>query len=347
MLEYDHQRGLNYLKAYKAEHGDCVVLQHFKTEDGFTLGPWCNTQRVAYNKSQLSQERIGGLEALGFIWDPLEEKYQRGLGYLQAYKTEHGDCRVPTGSKTEDGFTLSNWCATQRNKYKKSQLSQERIDALEALGFIWDILEHDYQEGLGYLQAYKAEHGDCVVLQHFKTEDGFTLGRWCSHRRGNYKNGKLSQERIEALEALGFIWDRLEENYQIGLGYLKAYKAKHGDCVVLQHFKTEDGFTLGKWCSHRRGNYKNGKLSQERIDALEALGFIWDRLEENYQIGLGCLKAYEAEYGDCRVPRSFKTEDEFTLGVWCATQRAEYKKSKLSQERIEALEALGFAWTVQ
>ncbi|HIF55935.1 MAG TPA: helicase, partial [Gemmatimonadetes bacterium] len=32
-------------------------------------------------------------------------------------------------------------------------------------------------------------------------------GLWVSNRRAAYKRGKLSQERIEALEALGFIWD--------------------------------------------------------------------------------------------------------------------------------------------
>ena len=112
---------------------------------------------------------------------------------------------------------------------------------------------------------------------HFKTEHGFPLGNWCASRRNLYKNGKLSDERIDALEALGFIWDQLEDDFQIGLGYLKAYKAEHGDCRVPRRFKTEDGFNLGTWCSSRRKDYIVGRLSQERIDALEALGFDWDQ----------------------------------------------------------------------
>jgi len=40
------------------------------------------------------------------------------------------------------------------------------------------------------------------------------------------------------LEALGFIWDPFEEDFQIGLGYLKVYKAERGDCRVKQGFKT-------------------------------------------------------------------------------------------------------------
>jgi hypothetical protein len=206
------------------------------------------------------------------------------------------------------------------------------------------MLEYDYQEGLGYLKAYKAEHGHCNVPQSFKTEDGFTLGLWCSHRRKEYKNGKLSQERIGVLEALGFVWDMLEHDYQRGLDYLKAYKAEHGHCRVPSKSRTEDGFMLGTWCAHRRSNYNRSQLSQERIDALEALGFIWHPLEEDYQRGLGYLKAYKAEHGHCRVPSKSRTEDGFALGSWCAHRRSNYKKSQLSQERIGALEALGFVW---
>ena len=64
-----------------------------------------------------------------------EDKYQRGLGYLKAYKAEHGDCKMPPSFKTEDGFNLGSWCSSRRQDYKKGKLSEERIDVLEALGF--------------------------------------------------------------------------------------------------------------------------------------------------------------------------------------------------------------------
>ncbi len=61
---------------------------------------------------------------------------------------------------------------------KKSALSLERIEALEALGVIWHANEEDYQSALGYLKGYNAEHGHCRVHQRFKTEDGCKLGSW-------------------------------------------------------------------------------------------------------------------------------------------------------------------------
>ena len=76
-----------------------------------------------------------------------------------------------------------------------------------AMGFIWDLIEQDFQEGLSSLAGYKAQHGHVRVPARFKTEDGFTLGSWVAHHRREYMQDKLFQERIDALEALGFIWD--------------------------------------------------------------------------------------------------------------------------------------------
>ena len=113
------------------------------------------------------------------------------------------------------------------------------------------------------------------MYDHFTTKDGFKLGSWVSSRRRGYKNGQLTPDRIDALNALGFIWDPFEDDYQRGLGYLKAYKTELGDCRVPQRFRTKDSFTLGTWVTHRRNDYKVGRLTPDRIDALNKLGFIW------------------------------------------------------------------------
>ena len=73
-----------------------------------------------------------------------------------------------------------------------------------------EVLEHttdDFWVGLGRLKAYKAEHGHVRVHNYFKTEDGFGLGGWVGNRRRGYKKGQLSEEKIQELENLGFVWD--------------------------------------------------------------------------------------------------------------------------------------------
>jgi len=74
----------------------------------------------------------------------------------------------------------------------------------------WDKEEDDFQQGRGYLKAYKKEHGDCRVPGSFKTEDGFNLGKWVNNRRKQYNRKNLFQERIAALDQLGFVWSAKE-----------------------------------------------------------------------------------------------------------------------------------------
>ena len=69
------------------------------------------------------------------------------------------------------------------------------------------MLDFKWNEGIESLKQYKAQHNSMMVPVSFKTSNGFLLGRWVSHARGNKKKGNLSKERIAQLDALGFIWD--------------------------------------------------------------------------------------------------------------------------------------------
>ncbi|GIT15054.1 MAG: hypothetical protein CM1200mP36_08100 [Gammaproteobacteria bacterium] len=44
------------------------------------------------------------------------------------------------------------------------------------------------------------ELGDCPGALRFTTKDGFKLGGWVHVRRNDYKNGRLTPDRIEALK---------------------------------------------------------------------------------------------------------------------------------------------------
>ena len=51
------------------------------------------------------------------------------------------------------------------------------------------------------------------------------------------------------------------------------------------------------------------------------------------------LKSYFQKNGHSSV-----TSKEGSLSVWCVRQRQRYKKDKLSQEKIDLLEKINFAW---
>jgi len=136
---------------------------------------------------------------------------------------------------------------------------------------------------------------------------------------------------------------------------------------------------LGIWVSAQRQQYKalkkltedekkNARLTQERIDQLNQLGFTWtirsrDTLGESWNQRLQELKDFKAIHGHCMVPSRYPPNPE--LGIWVGTQRTHYRlylQSKsdtnsvnsnesaynfITEERIRILDELGFVWALR
>jgi hypothetical protein len=54
------------LKAYKKEHGDCIVPQRYKKDT--KLGRWVSMQRQLHHQNSMSKDRLRKLEEVGFVW---------------------------------------------------------------------------------------------------------------------------------------------------------------------------------------------------------------------------------------------------------------------------------------
>ena len=96
------------------------------------LGLWCNTQRIAYKRGKLQEERRRQLESIGFEWNQLDSKWMKEYRALKFFLDTCG--RWP---KREDG-PLATWCYTQRERRKDGRLSKERIRALDEISFVWN-----------------------------------------------------------------------------------------------------------------------------------------------------------------------------------------------------------------
>ena len=237
------------------------------------LSRWCTVQRRAFKKGKLSPQRIARLEAIGFMWDPIENVWNQRFQELAAYKNRFGDCNASL--KWNENPELGVWCSHQRQAFKQGKLSPERITRLEELGFPWVRFDSAWEKMFGPLIDYKKRFGNCNVPQGWNEDQ--KLGRWVSTQRRLRKKGQLSPERIARLSELGFVWDRLDgawerawvKRYQ----ELVAYKNRFGDCNVPK--KWCENTTLGLWCRTQRAEYKKGKLTPERINRLEKIGFRW------------------------------------------------------------------------
>jgi len=141
-----------------------------------------------------------------------------------------------------------------------------------------------------------------------------------------------------------FVVEQSTESWEFWYGLLEAYKDREGHCDVPASYITETGYKLGQWASVQRNGYKMGKISDERKQRLDKFGFVWDPFAKKWEVGFRELSTYHQEHGNCAVPQSHITDTSFKLGLWVSNQRQFLKKNRLSEERKERLEALGFVW---
>ena len=81
------------------------------------------------------------------------------------------------------------------------------------------------------------------------------------------------------------------------------------------------------------------------VDIGDSIGFVWDAgsqevLDAEWTENFECLKALGVD----NVKVSTVTDDGVRIGTWCNTQRMEKKKGKLSPDRIQRLDSIGFVW---
>jgi hypothetical protein len=90
-------------------------------------------------------------------------------------------------------------------------------------------------------------------------------------------------------------------------------------------------------------------MSNDRIAALEKLGFVWNSHDAVWEERLKVLKVYKAIFNDCNVPSDYAPNPQ--LAIWVKRQRRQYKflcdeeASTMTTHRIERLNELGFAWS--
>lgn len=85
----------------------------------------------------MTPARVQVLERAGFIFDSHGSSWAQRFQELQEFKKEYGHCNVP--SPYQSNPALSNWTKFQRRQIKKNLLTQDRIDALNAIGFQWEL----------------------------------------------------------------------------------------------------------------------------------------------------------------------------------------------------------------
>ena len=96
----------------------------------------------------------------------------------------------------------------------------------------WDRFETKWEKGFSYAKRFAEEYGDInKVPQDFCYYD-FKVNVWLRVQRARKRIGKLSDERIEKLESIGFHWDKNQAFWESGYNHAVAYLQEHGSLKI-------------------------------------------------------------------------------------------------------------------
>mgnify|MGYP002279212360 FL=1 len=334
-----------------AKEGTLELPRSYTIHSGVPVGKWLELQRqvqAGQRPGRLTAEQAAKLEKLGIRWNHrLEAAWEKGFASAQKYRTEHGDLLVPVRYRDKNDFALGEWIVYNRQRYLGGNLTQNRIERLEAIGMVWSTSNDLWEQNYAAATQYYLEHGDLEVPIKYETPSGFGLGVWLGAQRAAHKAGELPQEQVERLDALGMDWTNRNDRKWMSLyDVAAAYYHEHGNLNVPSEYVTSDGVLLGKWVARQRYAYLNpdrssARVTPERKALLDKLGMVWEKYDpwqERYDLAL----AYKTEHGDLEIPSVYKTADGVWLGSWVSRQRQTLNSgsSALSSERRKLLRIL-------
>lgn len=293
------------------------------------------------NQHTLSPGRRTKLNEIGTFRDGslyLEERWQQRYKELQAYKRRYKDCRVPAHWKNNPG--LAKWVTKQRSLKRIGKLLSSRKKLLDDIGFIWsqsnnvnktEYYDKVWEKKYRMLEKYYREYGHSTVVHEWKENP--SLARWVADQRMNFKKEKLSNDKINRLAQLDFLWNPLEAQWMESFYQLKAFYIQHGHTRIPTSVQY---LSLSKWASYTRTRKK--ELSKEKIALMDSLSFQWKiskrkivSWEKMYQQVIAYKKKYRV------LPISRK--DNPKLAKWLYDQRTE--RVKHSPERRALLTKIG------
>lgn len=334
-----------------AKEGTLELPRSYTIHSGVPVGKWLELQRqvqAGQRPGRPTAEQAAKLEKLGIRWNHrLEAAWEKGFASAQKYRTEHGDLLVPVRYRDKNDFALGEWIVYNRQRYLGGNLTQNRIERLEAIGMVWSTSNDLWEQNYAAATQYYLEHGDLEVPIKYETPSGFGLGVWLGAQRAAHKAGELPQEQVERLDALGMDWTNRNDRKWMSLyDVAAAYYHEHGNLNVPSEYVTPDGVLLGKWVARQRYAYLNpdrssARVTPERKALLDKLGMVWEKYDpwqERYDLAL----AYKTEHGDLEIPSVYKTADGVWLGSWVSRQRQALNSgsSVLSSERRKLLRTL-------
>lgn len=238
---------------------------------------------------------------------------------------------------------------------RQNALRPDRHALLVGIGFDFEPQsaknERAWNDMFQRLKKYKMQHGNCSVPR--KKPQTADLANWVVRLRSHYKNGNLSQHRIQKLDELGFVWtgvpkrastlEKHEAQWERKFEMLKESYETNGHFSVPSLTDEGKPNPLTSWATIQRTAYRQSRLRKDRKLKLDSIGFVWQegtthRSDRLWRAAFEKLVAFRSERGHTYVLHS----DD--LALWRFTEKMTWKSKAgaLTAERESELRSIGF-----
>jgi hypothetical protein len=157
--------------------------------------------------------RIQRLRHIGFKFELQADQWNVRYEQLCQYVDHHGNALVPYQYSSIP--ELGVWVRDQRYHYAKyregriSSMTPERIQLLNEISFVWNVLDMKWNDKYQQLQHYMQIHGIGTIPS---SKSHKKLRRWMQEQVKHYrkridgKDSAMTDTRLQQLQKLGFPW---------------------------------------------------------------------------------------------------------------------------------------------
>jgi len=232
--------------------------------------------------------------------------------------------------------------------------------------------EKEFQQILEALRLFREQNGHLRIPKSFKVP---TISDWPKplwevrlakkiyHLRFWHRFVVGSPQRRNQLDALGYLWPRLQDEYNLILEALVIFKSIHGHLLVPSKFVVP---CEKDWPEHLWDMALGTKVNQIRVRhdfitnhpsrwlQLHEMGFVWNCDDRSFALTTLAFKQFRDIYGHTQVPVQFVVPHSEMWATEIRGLKLGEKVRKIKQgvlfikskpQRIESLEKVGFEWT--
>mmetsp|Transcript_36401 Transcript_36401/g.86784 ORF Transcript_36401/g.86784 Transcript_36401/m.86784 type:complete len:854 (+) Transcript_36401:212-2773(+) len=338
------------LLSYREQHGTWPPLS------AGSLGRWLGDQRRKARRGLITADRGARFAEMGVPLPDVETRdaqasaaasgsprkqpadiktWDERYEMLREYVEKEGNANVPKSHPE-----LGRWVKKNRANYQSKNLAQAKIDKLNAVNFQWRLRD-SYQTGVWSqryeeLKNYHKANGNCNISTNKKG-----LGYWIKEQRKRFRKGKMPEEQVDLLRQIDFNFGMSQQDMN------QKWEARFQELVAARQpdgsFNIEPKSELWWWITYEKRLYSEGKLSEEKTQRFEDVGFVLGKGKTAWEIRYKELVRYRNEVGTANV-----NVNEGTLGRWVQTQRQLHRQGKLTDDRAALLEGIdGFEWSLR